>query len=208
MEVTTKMNKNLETTLIQIHGPASSGKTTVANELANRIGGIVCDEIIRKVGDIDLHKLAIDGNYAFKKELQLLKLHYKELETKLKDSIENGGTKYVIADRSLQCYGNYLKLYLVTSGTNVEDYLDYTLKMDFLVSHYHNKLKELCGNRMYIFGFDSVGFKDDGFRYSPDYELEKEIFMLDRMINRDKIQTVGSLDNNKRLEQIISYIMK
>lgn len=188
------MSKNK--VLVQLHGPASSGKTTLARGLHNKLGGEFVDEVIRKV-NVDLKKMC-DPHYAAKKEQELLELHYATVVDALKHN------DIVIADRSIYCYGVYTKFYMMNGNLGINDFLAYDKKIGHFIDVMENYLDIISD--VYTISLDSVGFVDDGYRMSPNYELEKSLFNLDRNQRKERMLYIPSKSKEKRLETALNYI--
>ena len=146
--------------LIQIYGPASSGKTTLCNYLKKITGGAIITESVREVKDVNLQEICTSQEKSKKFQFAMLLSQYKKiLSSKNKASL-------LYCDRSLQDFAVYTKL-------NVKD-KDFVKEYQDIVNIYSNNLANIF--KTYNYQLHSVGFRDDGFRFSSNYSKECELF--------------------------------
>lgn len=174
--------------LICMYGCASSGKTTTAGLLKERLSNCIFIEEPVRLLTIDVARMSNDLKYAKEMQHVILNTHFTNLFYALQ--------KYdnVISDRSLLDMINYCKLYL-----NDESFLDqFEIRARVLQEILHKQ----C-DKAYIFKLNSIGFEDDGVRYSANYQREIDQF------NNLKIDVIeiDTLGKEERITQIINILI-
>ncbi len=175
--------------VIELSGPASSGKTTLMRDLSliltekgYKVATI--SESARSVEDIDLKEVATDEKVAKQFQEQII----KEQFGKVMEAAGDKSNDYVICDRSMFEFGNYAEIY-ITDEKWVRVYRKTIKRLYNFIGKYDG------------FFFRSVGFVDDGMRYSANYELEKELFE-----KRNWYPVIAEMDHTKRLDYIIDAL--
>jgi len=172
-------------TLIELTGPASAGKTTLAKQLAEKNGWHLVlepyiDDVENVVTDTDLTK-------GFQQKM--LEEHYDNLMMALQAG------KTVITDRCLLDVGIYTILYFNKNDGFYQSYLDTVSKAyDNILAYYDD---------VYTFHCKSVGFEDNGVRRAVNYDDEVAMFEEHgRFVAPMKL----SNDHDKRINEVEEYV--
>jgi len=181
--------------LIEFYGPASSGKTTMMHAVASKLsmGGNRVETIVEAVRHLNYDIAEMCSTPTGRKRMQI-DIATTQMRL-IKDAISRH-PDYIVADRSMYDFVNYVELYIGTEDpTFVEVY-------QLFAKVYYEFLRGIESH--IVIGLKSVGFVNDGLRYSADYSAEIVQFGSHESKYCDAV--IHTTDHDERVLQVMHHL--
>jgi len=169
--------------IIFVSGVASSGKSTLCNALRRELGADLVEEQTQRVTKEHLIKASNDPIFAGLLQSSIL----SKYDSEIFDLLLLSDKEYIVVDRALIDVYNYAELYGVgdIALNRMQDLIN---KIMIQIADYAD---------IYIFTTQAKPFKEDGKRYSKDFQREIDIFQENQDLIKSPLMALnGDLDEN------------